>query len=192
MFSFAKLLTTSVGLLLSAAIHAAPVVVDFDDLSGDNVVLADGYGGIQWGGAWTHYGFVQYPYTAQSGSQRAYANAFGKQVSAFKFASDVKFIGAYFAGNPFETDAPQFELYLDGVFQHSSAAPTISDTPAFLASGYNGLVDEVRVIASAGFYVIDDISYDVTPSQVPEPAGLLLLGTAALAGFAASRRRQKL
>ena len=100
-------------------------------------------------------------------------------------AVDFLFNGAYFTG----TDKIKYELYNNGLLVHTSiASAALSDTvPLFVASGYLGAVDEVKVLGVQGFYAMDDFTYNVF--NVPEPTSLALFGVAALAGLGATRRR---
>ena len=195
MFFGKKFATAIAGLALSVSASAAPLVVNFDDLQGRGTV-ADGYGGINWGGTWSYFDETFWPYIPHSGSQRV--SGFSHlQSHAMKFASDVTFLGAYFAGfsnvfgSPnFDPVDVQFELYLDGALQFTSSKLTPSVHPRFLESGYTGAVDEVRVLsARSGYFVMDDVTYDlIAPQQVPEPCSLMLFGAAGL-GLLAARRR---
>ena len=100
----------------------------------------------------------------------------------FYFPSFVRFDGAYFAG-----EAPvTFELYNSGSLVATSGTLTSSSTPTFLASGYAGLVDEVRVVSNT-FRVMDNVTYNTDTETVPEPSTILGLG---LLGFGAFCHRQ--
>jgi hypothetical protein len=177
----------------SAAVSsAATTVVDFDDLVGGGIV-ADGYGGINWGGEWSYYDSPQFPYTPKSDFTRIFTtgNAVG---AAFSFLQDVVFDGAWFSG--FDIETITFDLWLNGASVATASSSPLSDIPTFLASGYSGLVDQVFVSGSdslgisLGFYVMDDVTYttDVAPIPVPAAAWLLLSG---LGGLAVLRRGRK-
>ena len=171
--------------LLAAPALAGATVLTFEDLAGSGAI-ADGYGGINWGGQWQHYGDPQAPYTPHSGSQRIYNLPRDSDIPFF-FISDVVFGGGWFAGVANFAQVG-WDLYYNGVLVHSTPRSFISDTPLFIGSGYGGLVDEVRVFSSQGdFYVIDDIEFN---AAIPEPASLTLLG-AGLAGLAAKVRRRR-
>jgi hypothetical protein len=61
----------------------------------------------------------------------------------------------------------------------------------FLASGYEGLVDEVRLYGNSGNWVMDDLTYTTgVTAGVPEPASwaMMILGFGA-AGALLRRRR---
>ena len=180
-----------ISLAAAGTAQAAQVVVDFDDLVGDNILVPDGYGGINWDSNWIYYGFDQFPYTPESTPNRVYPN-FGKwpvgsaSVPFFYFPSLVRFDGAYFAGLDFSTAT--FQLYNSGSLVATSGTLIPSSTPTFLASGYTGLVDEVRVsLASVGYIVMDNVTYNTDIETVPEPSTILGLG---LLGFGAFCQRK--
>jgi hypothetical protein len=174
-------------LALGVATSSEAVVVHFDDLVGEAAV-PDGYGGITWDENWFYYGYEQPPYTPASPPNRVY-QSYAKwgccDVNAipFYFSVPVLFGGAFFSGggeNPI-----YFELYLGSTLVATSGSLFPSATPTFLASGYAGAVDEVRVVSDA-FRVMDDVTYEA----VPEPGTLLLLGSALL-GLPAARARRR-
>jgi hypothetical protein len=183
----------------SAQAAAITTVVNFDDLPGDNdgqdIPVPDGNGDITWNKQWNHFGMPQSPYNPASGSQRIYTRDL--EAAFFFKTAPVVFNGAFFSG--FKESAPRFDLYLQNKVVASSQSLTPSDVPTFLASGYAGLVDEVRVIEQRGgtmnfndgkvtnfpAYVMDDVTY--TTDSIPSPA--LLPG---LVGFGVALWRKKL
>ena len=171
--------------VLGVSARASATVVTFDDLVGQALV-PDGYGGINWGGNWTHYDSPQFPYTPHSDPQRVYTPNTGDGEYLFSFVTpDQTFQGAWFSGFSFATVT--FNLYNDSVLVWTSATLAPSSVPTFLASGYSGPVDAVGVFSAANdLYVMDDVTYG--ESSVPEPATLLLLAPAA--AFALRRRRR--
>ena len=98
----------------------------------------------------------------------------------FYFPSLVRFDGAYFAGLDFSTAT--FQLYNSGSLVATSGTLIPSSTPTFLASGYTGLVDEVRVVSDA-FRVMDNVTYNTDIETVPEPSTILGLGLLGLGAF---------
>ncbi len=167
------------GAAVAIAGPASATVVTFDDLVGQTTV-ADGYGGINWGGQWTYYGSPQSPYTAHSGDYRVYDFATD---GGFSFAAPVVFDGAWFAG--LESSSVQFQLLLGGSVVATSATLGTTADPHFLASGYGGLVDQVKVLSGQpDFWVMDDVTYNAgSVGGVPEPASwaLMILGFGAVA-----------
>jgi hypothetical protein len=188
----ALLLAGTAATLISWSAAASPVatVVTFDDLIGDDLVVPEGYGGITWGGQWTHFDDFQPGYTPASNFQRVYPTG-GAASASFSFAAPVVFNGAFFSGYP-ESQFTQlpiavtFSLYLAGNLVHTSSSLTPSSTPTFLASGYVGLVDEVIVGSRENFWVMDDGSYGGTAVPAPAALGLFCLG---LLGLALAPRR---
>jgi hypothetical protein len=167
--------------LMAIAPMVSATVLTFDDLTGQAAMPAN-YMGFDFS-AWTHYDFDQPPYTPASPPTRLYTFDANAPVSS---AADFTFDGAFFSG---EQDATvTFELYDNGVLVHTSStlAPTV--VPAFLSSGYGGLIDEVVVVSPRpDFYVMDNFTFN---GSVPEPATLALLGIAVV-GLGFSRRRPR-
>ena len=166
---------------------AATTVVDFDDLTGSGQV-ADGYGGITWGGNWSFYDNAQSPYNPASGAERVYNYADRN----FSFDAPVVFGGAAFAGygTAYGLSLVSFDLYYQGQLVATSGQLDDSGTPTFLSSGYNGLVDSVHVNGSGGYFVMDDVTYS-TAAAVPEPqnVALMLAGLALVGGMARRARK---
>jgi hypothetical protein len=155
---------------------AGTIVVNFDDLTGQGLV-PEGYGGVQWGGTWTYFGFPQPPYTAHSGDVRIYNGTPDSDTyihdDSFGFAAPVIFDGAWFAGGGYPPTAVQFELFLGGTLVHTSEFLEPAELPAFLSSGYSGLVDRAVVHdinPDNDDYVLDDLTY----TTVPEPSSLIM------------------
>jgi hypothetical protein len=181
--------------------QAGPVVVTFDDLSGSGVV-PDGYGGIKWMGHWDYYGDPQDPYTPHSAPNRIYTDynqpvAFGHLgvgENTFAFLTPETFLGAWVSGAGADGIDVQvgFNLYYQGNLVHSTPLMVPTDVPAFLASGYNGLVDTVGVYSTNhDYFVLDDITYST--AKAPEPASLTLCALGAgLTGLAWRRRKDGL
>jgi hypothetical protein len=180
---------------LGASQGAAARVLTFEDLSGPGIV-PNGYHGIAWHGQWTYYDSPDYPYTAASGDERIFnmdADYDQAQDAAFDFKAPVVFNGADFAGHPVTNVS--FELYLGGSLVHTSGALAPQEVPAFLASGYSGLVDRVVVHDSGYFgvydyYVMDNVTFSPT-AGVAEPGAwaMMLAGFGGLGVVLRSKRR---
>jgi len=178
-------------LAASFCAKADTVVVGFDNLVGQAAV-PDGYGGIDWGGNWTYYGFSQTPYTPDSAPNRVYTPATGKGEYTFSFLTPEVFDGAFFSG--FASAAVNFNLYDSvGNLLWTSSTLDPSSTPTFLSSGFSGLVSKVGVFSSSNdFYTMDDVTYETATATTatPEPGTMLLLATGilGLAGIKKSRK----
>lgn len=170
------------GAIMVAGLPSAmATVLSFDKLA--DGVLPFSYGGLDWSAAgWTVFATPAAPYTPHSGAGRVATGFMAEDAaSVIRFSQTANFDGAYFAG--LGGAVLSFELYLGGQIVHTSATLDPSATPSFLASGYAGLVDAVRVkSANHGEFVMDDFTFT---QAVPEPqsyalllAGLLLVGAA--------------
>ena len=181
--------------LVSAAVGsiapASATVVTFDDLGSDGVV-PDGYGGINWNGNWTAFQEVQPPYNPESAPFRVFDSigCASNTCDSFTFITPAVFNGAYFSGNSFA--ATFFELFdKDGNLVATSGTIDPTGTPTFLSSGYSGLVTEVVVVSSApDFFVMDNVTYNVSATPLPSTWTMLIAGFLGL-GFFAYRGSKK-
>jgi hypothetical protein len=164
----------------ASAAHATTVVT-FDSLSGQSV-LSGNYAGINWAGNWDYYDYSQYPYTAESGSERVYVD-YNNEDPTFYFATPTQFDGAYFAGY----DDVSFSMYNGASLVATSGTLGLSGTPQYLASGYSGSVTSVVVNGDNDYYVMDNVTYGA--SSTPSPAAALPM-VGGLIGLARKRRKQ--
>ncbi|MFT3721370.1 MYXO-CTERM sorting domain-containing protein [Pseudorhodoferax sp.] len=166
--------------LALCAPFAPAAVLSFDDLVGPDGydTVPAGYGGLDWSGSgWSVFTADQAPFTPHSGEGRV-TMAWGSDDAAttIRFLAPTVFDGAWFAG--YEEATVRFDLYLAGQRVASSATLALSDTPAFLAAGWDGAIDAVVVSSPwQAFYVMDDFSF-ASAAHVPEPAmpALVLAG----------------
>lgn len=165
-------------------------VLGFDDIHTAGPLPVN-YGGLDWSAAgWLVFSDEQPPFTAHSGSGRVATDfGIGDAASEIRFAQPTVFNGAWFAGLGGATVS--FQLYAQGQWVASSATLDPSEAPAFLASGFAGEIDAVRVSSPYhASFVMDDFSF---AGAVPEPQTWLLmgLGLAALGGMARRRTAGK-
>jgi hypothetical protein len=180
-----KFVILSVLILLGAVTASADTVVTFDDLTGQALV-PNGYGGINWNGNWTYYGFVQSPYTPKSGPNRVFD--LSPSGDTFSFLTPEVFEGAFFSG--FSSATVKFNLFNGANLVWTSATLAPNSTPTFLSSGYSGMVTKVEVSSPVpDFFVMDNVTYATGSTTVSEPSSLLLLG-AGLLGSAGILRRK--
>ncbi|PZQ54501.1 MAG: hypothetical protein DI570_22925 [Phenylobacterium zucineum] len=183
------------GLTISAAFPAAAattIVLNFDDLTGFGAMPAT-YEGVQFED-FSHYDTPKLPeYPTRSGKTSLYSNydrhkPGSASTSIFRFGDDVRFDGAWFSGKL----AVAFAMYRDGQLVHSSSSLALDSTMQYLGSGYDGLVDEVRLYGNSGNWVMDDLTYTTgITAGVPEPAtwALMILGFGSAGVALRSRRR---
>jgi hypothetical protein len=181
------------GLALSLAVTAASaatnIVLSFDDLAGTGLMPTE-YGGVIFGDDFSHYDTPVAGFPPASGLTTVYANyeKYAPGTSAtltFRFTELVRFDGAFFSGK-----APvAYDFYREGVKVGSAGSFGLDDEAAYYASGYSGLVDEVRLSGNTGNWVMDDLTYST--GVVPEPGtwALMILGFGAAGAALRSRRR---
>jgi hypothetical protein len=176
--------------LAAGAASAATTVLNFDDLTGMGLMPTE-YGGVIFGDDFSHYDTPVVGFPPASGLTTIYAN-YAKyppgqgSTLTFRFTDLVRFDGAFFSGK-----APvAYDFFRDGVKVGSAGAFTLSTSQAtYYASGYGGLIDEVRLSGSNGNWVMDDLTYST--GVVPEPGAwaLMILGFGATGAALRSRRR---
>ena len=108
----------------------------------------------------------------------------------FSFAAPVSFTGLWLAG-PDGIGDGSYSVLLGGVVQ-ATVSFVLSETPAFVSTGFTGAVDQVTINATRGYYAFDDVTYDALGGAVPEPATwAFAIGGVGIVG-AAMRRRNRL
>lgn len=185
-------------LLLAVLAPAYATVLTFEDLDPSPAsydVMPATYNGFSFAG-W-YFGPDTF-YTPASGTIDLFTDYFNGDPNLFvitqspSITSVAKFYfdGAWFSGYSGVT----FELFRDGALVHTSTTlPDAADVdpygPVLLASGYSGLIDEIRVTGVQGYFALDDFTYrrDAVVS-VPEPSALLLAALG-LGGLFLVRRR---
>jgi hypothetical protein len=184
----------TLSLAATAASAATTIVLNFDDLTGIGLVPAD-YQGVHFGDDFSHYDTPdpdEYP--TASGLTAIYTN-YDKYkpgtngVSTFRFDELVRFDGAYFSGHL----GVGYELFSGGQRVYITPSTGLDNTARFYASGYDGLVDEVRVYGNSGNWAMDDLTYTTgVNAPVPEPGtwALMILGFGAAGAALRSQRRR--
>jgi len=157
------ILTATIAFLLSSPVLVVAdetVVLDFEDLPGIYNPIPPGYGGIA---DWTDYVTCDLEdpnYPPHSGVVWGYCFGNG---SPIVFGTEYIFDGAWIAGpdGP-PSDVVWFELYLMGELVHTSEGLHPTPTHAWLASGWDTPVDEVRIWHTfTNVWVFDDFTYTI-------------------------------
>ncbi len=183
--------TAILAAVLSLAAPAA-TVVNFDDLPDDpfGAAVPAGYGGLNWGvdfGVWDSSSSAIYPPHSFNNvllgnrlNQSGYA-----AMPVYFVTPGAEFLGAWFSGS----GTALFDMYFSGNLVATSSSLNLNSTSTYLASGYSGPVDEVRLTADRGQFVMDDFTYNPAGTAVPEPGTALLMGLGLAAVSMLSRRR---
>ena len=175
---------------LSSAARAQVVQTFEDFVPCDDVMPNVGvYGSVNYLLQWTCFSFPQAPFNAHSGANRVFASngADNSTSASFTFGA-TQFTGAWFAGNA----NISFLMFLGANQVATSGTLSANGTPAFLSSGYSGLVDRVTVSANNVNWVMDDVSFaGVTTTPEPESIALVASALAMIAGGVGVRRRSK-
>jgi hypothetical protein len=181
----------SVAIALCAP-FASATVLTFDDIVGaDGFASVPGnYGGLDWSSSGLSvFTGEQAPFTAHSGQGRVTTDWIdgGPIASTIRFRSPTIFGGAWFSG--YSDSSVRFDLYANGLLVASSTAMQLSESPAFLAAGWNSAIDTIVVSSSfQASYVMDDLSF-TSAAPVPEPGSLaLMLAGLGLTGVVLLRR----
>ncbi len=162
--------------LAMASDTTTPIVLDFEDLPSGLAPMPAGYAGFASWGSIAHSDLGDSNYVASSGD--TFALSVGPHAPIL-FGTEYIFEGAYFSG-PDQPYTLWFELYNEGELVHTSESLSPTPKPVFLASGYAGPVDEVRIGTSfANFYCFDDFTYSevggggCNDADLVEPFGVL-------------------
>lgn len=167
-----RALLIAAGAALTLQVQAA-TVVDFEGLPPGTV--ADGYSGIT---GWSSLGNLGVGVADLAAGGLAYYGHDG--VIRFQ-AGAVRFDGTLYKSYavPDGTSIQALELWYHGQLVHSLADPRAPLDMLWLASGYAGPVDEIRLHGGIEGFGIDNFTYSAAP--VPEPAtGLTLAAGLAL------------
>jgi hypothetical protein len=177
--------------LTAVVASAGTVVLNFDDIDPSGVVvqMPVGYGGLTWDSNIGVYGWDQPPYNPQSPPNRVLFDLDEENVTeshASFIGGPQVFDGAYFAGD----GTAEFNLYRGGTLVWTSSVLSLSGTPTFLSSGYAGLVDTVGIVApNDGAFVMDDFTFQTSPTGAPEPSTFALVVAGILAACMGGRRK---
>ncbi len=158
-------------LLLPALCLGQTVVLDFEDLPGVYNLIPAGYGGIaDWGG-WTTCDLPSDDYQPHSGVVWAYSLGGGDLL--IEFGTNYIFEGSYISG---PEGAPEwvvwYELFHEGVLVHTSVGVPPVPTSTWQPSGYDGLVDAMKIKNTIGnFFCMDDFTYSI-PTTASEESSL--------------------
>lgn len=193
------------GLSAAAGATTSPTVVTFDDLSPG--LISNGYDNIVWNGEWSvaQYSAANPAYSGPESGNYAYAPIFTADLApefSFGNSTPAVFQGADFSGPQLAGGATsqlvKYVLYYGTSIVYQSPTPfSVSSSPQFFASGYDGTVTDVAVetfLGSlnlqtyAGFWAMSDLTFVPNGDSslpVPLPGSIFLL-LPGLAGLAAS------
>ncbi len=145
--------------VFSGLAFAGTVVVDFEGLTGTYEPIPDWYGGIAVWNDWVTFDLTDPNYPPHSGIRRAYC--FGNGTS-IEFGTEYIFEGVWISGPAGPPEAKVYcDLYLDSLLVHTTDSILPTTTSAWLESGYNQPVSEVRIwhLVGASMYSMDDFTY---------------------------------
>ena len=137
---------------------AETIVIDFDDYNGSLMPIPAGYAGFTSWGSFAYSSIEQPPvYIPYSGT--TYAISVGGE-APIVFGEAYVFLGAWFISYPGNGIA--YELYADGAVVYTSETMMLADEYQWQPSGYDGLVDEVKVLYAVGSntWTMDDFTYE--------------------------------
>lgn len=178
----------SLALTLAPAAQATPVTITLEDVPASGI--ADGYGGIS---GWTLAGSV----SPDSGEGIDDCLFYRPSTSNGELRFDgapVVFHGTYYKSYAADWMNPiaSISLFYQGQLVHTILDPQAGGGLEWVASGYYGLVDSIRFQGGLEDFAIDNLSYEVATTTVPEPGSFMLPMTGIGVAGMLSRRRQKL
>lgn len=169
----------------------ATVVVNFDDINvpgGQGVPMPENYGGISWEPL--KFGIIGLPFPGEFNSyskpNAAFVSnnlAFGpndlmNETVRFSFASGaVLFYGVYISGNGSVANNMRVDLFKNNILVYSTQSFQVAAAPSLFGNGYNGLVTKVSIVGPRFYYVIDDVTYQISRggTVIPEPSTWMLM-----------------
>jgi len=158
------LVTISMVLYFGAdAVPAVTVVLDFEDLTGQDEPIPNGYGGIaSWGDEsayWTTWDNPDDDFPPHSGVRRCISTDLGAPI---RFGAEYVFEGSWLAGRECAGSwSVWYELYLAGELVHTSESIQPYRPARWFPSGYDLTVDEVRIMSNYDWcpFCMDDFTY---------------------------------
>ena len=192
------LLTSAAALNITALVNqsAQATVLTFDDLSGYESSVPDGYGGFNWNNQTTvasfdaaDYGFQNTGYNlgAVSGSNVIFNWGGVSPVDiTLARAGTFTYTGAFFTA-AWTGETVSFIGLLNGVVVDTSGSYAINTSaPRFVELDWTG-INELIIANTGQQWAMDNFTFSAGP--VPEPASLALL-TSGLFGLGLLRRRR--
>jgi hypothetical protein len=180
-----KQLILSLMMALSCA-SASAGVIGFDDLPGDESLVANGYQGFNWDNIATLAASALPGSGYEAGTVSGANSAFNYNggTATISKAGTFDFVGAFFTSAWFDQELA-FEGLRDGQLVYSTDVSFLIDTttPQWVQLGWNN-IDTLVIYNSSGTpWAMDNFT-------VPEPGSVALIGLS-LAGLLLARRRKQ-
>lgn len=177
-------------LLCILSTQAFAAVINFDDLSSAGApAIADGYAGFNWGNGAANIGVVseiQHPGSGYANGTVSHANTAynfsGISGVAIDWANtgSFNFIGAFFTSAWFDQEIA-FEGYKAGNLVYASDSFALNtQAPEWIQLDWLD-IDSLWIYNTSMQWAMDDFTYTSNQTNVPEPAGFILLGLGLLA-----------